>query len=97
VGYIAGAGHGASTYGGDTNPNSGPIGFLYGENDGGGGDDPSMETVHRAAIRTVDFPHANHSFCRSRIEQTPGSLSLHFFITGPNNLGPRNRRSMILY
>ena len=43
MGYIAGAGHGASTYGGDTNPNSGPIGFLYGENDGGGGDDPSME------------------------------------------------------
>ena len=30
-------------YGGDTNPNSGPIGFLYGENDGGGGGNPSME------------------------------------------------------
>ena len=29
-------------YGGDTNPNSGPIGFLYGETDGGGGGDPSM-------------------------------------------------------
>ena len=43
MGYIAGAGRGASTYGGDTNPNSGPIGFLYGENDGGGGGDPSME------------------------------------------------------
>ena len=43
MGYIAGDGRGASTYGGDTNPNSGPIGFLYGENDCGGGGDPSME------------------------------------------------------
>ena len=43
VGYIAGAGRGASTYGGDTNPNSGPIGFHAGENDSGGGGDPSME------------------------------------------------------
>lgn len=44
VGYIAGAGRGASTYGGDTNPNSGPIGFPAGDNDGGGGGgDPSME------------------------------------------------------
>ena len=43
VGYIAGAGRGASTYGGDTNPNSGPIGLSAGDNDGGGGGDPSME------------------------------------------------------
>jgi pre-mRNA-processing factor 6 len=44
AGYVAGAGRGASTYGGDTGVNSGPIGFGGGGDDGGNrGGDPTME------------------------------------------------------